>query len=1144
MKLVKLRFFATICAWLLIGWLAEGQVRGDLAVDEFFEKEIRPLLAEHCWQCHGETKQWNSLRLDSAAALTKGGDSGAVVVPGKPEESLLFQAVARGGNIEMPPDNPLSDKQIAVLRQWIQMGAPWPLESDTPQSSQSWKSHWAFQPLQQTLPPIAFSKSMPPASAVDSFVVHKLTQKNLQPAPPADRRTLIRRANYALTGLPPSYEEIERFVADPRDDALEQLIDRLLASPAFGQHLARTWLDVARYSDAKGYVYAREERFYVHSALYRDWVVDAFNSDMPYDRFIQLQIAADQVAPDHPPSLAAMGLLTLGRRFLGVTHDIIDDRIDVISRGVMGLTVGCARCHDHKYDPIPTSDYYSLYGVFQCSTDRQVELASPIADGNASPEYQAELDKRLKALADKTESSRQEAADRVRSRLADYLFAQSELQKYPEEGFDIIIAVDDLVPAFVRRWEAFLSRRDEKIDPIFGAWFRYASLPSDQFTQQAEQVSAQPSNPTEAKPPMHPWIADLFQTTPVDLRQVADRYGQLFARVSNKWKQLQATSPAEWFAEDQAWAEKARPLLDVLYGATAPCEVPDEEVIATETFFDSGTCNELWKLQGEVDRWRLQAPQSPTVAVALFDRASLSDARILRRGNPANKGPRVPRHFLSLFSDSPPTPFQIGSGRFELAQRVTHPSNPLTPRVWVNRLWQHCFGEGLVRTPSDFGLRAQPPSQPELLDLLATQLIQQGCSTKAIMRTIMLSDSFQRASAPSKETSVQPPLDDKELKNFTLASAVDPENRLLWRFAPRRLRFEELRDSWLHVSRSLDDRPGGKATEMFTSDDQHHRRTLYGLVDRQFLPGTLRIFDFANPDLHIGRRSETLVPQQALYCMNHPFLVHRARSLVSSLVAVQSPQSSPEQTEPTIERLYQQAVQRYPSPAERSAAAQFLAQPDEESESRPSEQSRAWSYGYAALDSTTGTLSGFTPLPYFTGSAWQGGAAFPDGGLGWVQLTPNGGHPGNDLQHASVRRWTAPMAMRVTIHSLAKHEPDVADGARFQVVSSRHGVLASAILKADQAQLNVASLQVQPGDTIDFVVDIIQQLNSDQYLWSPVIRQVDFQSVGESAANQVDTTTTVWDAAVDFAGPSQPRLTRWEQLAQVLLMTNEFAFVD
>ncbi|MBX3420965.1 MAG: PSD1 domain-containing protein [Pirellulaceae bacterium] len=1140
-----MRCWSIICVGLLVKLWIGGPVHAEHSADEFFETEIRPLLAEHCWQCHGATKQWNSLRLDSAEALAHGGDSGPVVVPGHPGQSLLYQVVSRGGDIDMPPDQPLSEPQIAALRKWIEMGAPWPSDSVAPTSPDAWKSHWAFQRLNQPLPPQIASGSRPAQNAIDSFITQRLAQHDLHPTPRTDRRSLIRRATYALTGLPPAYEEVEQFASDSREDAYEHLIDRLLASPAYGQHLARTWLDVARYSDSKGYVYAREERFYVHSALYRDWVVEALNSDMPYDQFIKLQIAADQVAADEPQSLAAMGLLTLGRRFLGVTHDIIDDRIDVISRGVMGLTVGCARCHDHKYDPIPTSDYYSLYGVFQCSTDRQVDLAAYRSDANTDTEFQAELDKRLKALADKTAASRQQAADRVRSRLADYLFAQSELHKYPEEGFDVILAVDDLIPAFVRRWEAFLSRRDGASDPIFGAWFQFAALPADQFTQRAEQVIKQLAHSTVAATHPHPWIAQLFQTSPSDLRQVADRYGELFSRVNDKWKQLQETRTAGWFEEDQAWVTKAGPLLDVLYGATAPCEVPDEEVIATETFFDSGTCNELWKLQGEVDRWRLQAPQPPTVAVGLFDRDSLSDARILRRGNPANKGSRVPRQFLSLLSESPQEPFKIGSGRLELAQRVVDPSNPLTPRVWVNRLWQHCFGEGLVRTPSDFGLRAQPPSHPEVLDLLATRLIEQGWSTKAIVRMIVLSETFRQASElPQQISDDQPAVVGQHLTSFTRAFQMDPDNRLLWRVAPRRLKFEELRDSWLRVSGSLDDRPGGKATEMFTAQDTHHRRTLYGLVDRQFLPGTLRIFDFANPDLHIGRRSETLVPQQALYCLNHPFLVYRAKSLIAALEAEQSVTNDPLSDSMSIQRLYRQVVQRDPSPTEQAAAELFLAQPDDDSNEKPSVESLTWSYGYAAIDQAAGTLSDFTPLPYFTGSAWQGSAAYPDGGLGWVQLTAAGGHPGNDLQHASVRRWTAPAAMSIAIQSLAKHEPDVADGVRLQIVSSRHGLLAAVNLRADQAELNVDRFDVQAGDTIDFVVDIIQQLNSDQYLWAPVIRQVADQDADQSAVNHTSTALTVWDAARNFTGPAQPRLSRWEQLAQVLLMTNEFAFVD
>lgn len=1134
-----------VCSWWLFGHFDATRAYAGPTDEDFFETEIRPILSEHCWQCHGEAKQWSSLRLDSAAALAQGGDSGPVIVPGKPEESLLFQAVSRGGEVEMPPEKPLNEEQIAALRHWIELGAVWPADSAGPAASDAWKSHWAFQPLRRPLPSLAGSSGKRPGGAIDSFIIQELLQRNLHPAPTADRRTLIRRASFALTGLPPTYDEVEQFLSDPQEDAYERLIERLLATPAFGQHLARTWLDVARYSDAKGYVYAREERFYVHSALYRDWVVDALNSDMPYDQFIKLQIAADQLVPNDPPSLAAMGLLTLGRRFLGVTHDIIDDRIDVVCRGVMGLTVGCARCHDHKYDPIPTSDYYSLYGVFQCSTDRQIDLSAYSSHVKPDPAFQAELGKRLKDLAEKTTSSRRDAADRVRSRLADYLFAQSELHKYPEEGFDIVLAVSDLIPAFVRRWEAFLAGRGGLNDPIFGAWFQMAALPTDQFILQSEEIASQLSNRSATTVRLHPWIAELFQSGPSDLRQVADRYGELFLKINDKWRQLQAIERDRWSKDDQDWVKEAEPLLDVLYGASAPCEVPDEEIIATETFFDSGTCNELWKLQGEVDRWRLQAPQSPSVAVALFDRVNLSDARILRRGNPANKGPRVPRHFLSLLSGSQPEPFRHGSGRLELAQQVVERSNPLTPRVWVNRLWQHCFGEGLVRTPSDFGLRAQMPSHPEVLDHLGLQLIDQGWSTKAIIRMIVLSETFQQASESHQETFDNMKRDTEASRDgIARASDIDPENRLLWRFAPRRLRFEELRDSWLRVSGSLDDRPGGKATEMFTVDDSHHRRTLYGLVDRQFLPGTLRIFDFANPDLHIGRRSETLVPQQALYCMNHPFLVHRVKSLVATL-KVDPPAVNKFQPDiQAIRRLYQLVFQRDPSPAEEAAAEQFLSQPDGEWEHKPSEQSRAWSYGYASIDETTSTLSGFTLLPHFTGVAWQGGTALPDGGLGWVQLTAVGGHPGNDLQHASVRRWTAPSSMRISIQSLAKHEPNVADGARFQIFSSRHGLLATASLRAEQAELNLNSLDVEAGDTIDFAVDIIQQLNSDQYLWAPVIEQNSEHQADGLVGSQLETTAVTWDAARDFIGPQQPRLTDWEQLAQVLLMTNEFAFVD
>ena len=341
---------------------------GDIVTQ--FETEVRPLLVERCQECHGSQMQSNGLRLDSQAALLRGGENGPAIVPGQPQQSLLIKAVRHEEGWDMPPKSPLSADQIATLEQWVAQGGYWPQDDVPPvaEAAQAAAQHWAFQPIQSPVPPAVNNRAWP-LTPVDQFVLARLEQAGLTPAPEADRRTLLRRLSYSLRGLPPRDEDVASFVRDSSPGAYERWVERYLESPEYGEHWARRWLDVARYSDTKGYVYGREERFWVHAWSYRDWVVQAFQEDLSYDRFLLLQLAADQVEDRRPGDLAAMGFVTLGRRFLGVKRDIIDDRIDVVSRGMMGLTVSCARCHDHKYDPIPTASYYSLDVVFDNSTE-------------------------------------------------------------------------------------------------------------------------------------------------------------------------------------------------------------------------------------------------------------------------------------------------------------------------------------------------------------------------------------------------------------------------------------------------------------------------------------------------------------------------------------------------------------------------------------------------------------------------------------------------------------------------------------------------------------------------------------------------------------------------------------------------------
>ena len=1081
---------------------------------EVFEKEVRPLLIGRCGKCHGAETAKAGLRLDSRLALMEGGDSGPALAPGRPEESLLIAAVRYAGDQKMPPDRKLNDEQIAALELWVSAGAPWPASPrPAPDSrAEAWRRHWAFQPIGNPPSPKVREAGWC-RNSIDAFVLAGLEAAGLTPSPQANRSMLIRRASYDLTGLPPTPEEVDTFVNDPDSDAYEKLVDRLLESPHYGEQWARHWLDVARYSDTKGYVYTREERFFVHAPAYRDWVVQALNADMPYDRFLLLQIAADQAAPGDRTALAAMGFLTLGRRFLGVTHDIFDDRIDIVTRGTMGMTVSCARCHDHKFDPIPTGDYYSLYGVFQNSTERLVRIAEPATRDEAYGAFEEELQRRQGKLQETLAASRDEASKRARERLADYLLAQRELNKFPEEGFDQVLTKSDLIPAFIRRWESYLAAGARADDPFFRPWREFAGLRDDEFSAQSAAVTREFARSGSAA--VNRLVARAFEEPPASIREVASRYGRLFAEVDRHWRDLCSRANANASAEPAALPDADEEALRrVMVGPQSPCEVPDEGIVSTEGFFDSGTCEALWKLQGEVDRWLIQSPRAPAYAVALVDREALREPRIFRRGNPAMKGEEVPRRFLSALAGPDRRPFAHGSGRLELAQAIVDPGNPLTARVWVNRVWQHHFGAGLVRTPSDFGLRADAPTHPELLDWLARRLMAGGWSTKALHRQILLSATYQQR--PDGPT--DPAARERALR-------VDPENRLLWRMTPRRLTFEELRDTLLAVTGELDRRLGGRAAELFPAGATNTRRTIYGLVDRQFLPGVLRLFDFANPDLHIPRRSETTVPQQALFTMNHPFLADRSRALVAATSATADDPAA------RIRKLYRAVYQRDPTEVQRRAALAFLDAATAEVLPAVPAESLAWQYGYGAIDESSGALRDFHPLPYFTGTAWGGGPSWPDPVLGWVQLTPRGGHAGNDLQHAAVRRWTAPRDGIVAIKSTAIHDVEAGDGIRCRLLSSRHGVIQSATVHHGQRDFNADSIPVKAGDTLDFVVDFHANLNSDQFLWAPTVREL-------AAA------PSTWDAARDFAGPPTALLKPWEQLAQVLLLANELMFVD
>ena len=1068
----------------------------DTSGREYFEKRIRPILAENCYECHSAQakKLKGKLRLDSRADILRGGETGPALLPGDPDKSLLINALKYGDkDLQMPPpkgdiSRKLSENIIADFVEWVRIGAPMPENEGAKTAAESSKPHWAFVPPTQPRLPNVKNEAWV-KTGVDAFILARLEANSLHSAAPADKRTLIRRATFDLTGLPPRPEDVNTFLADHSNEAYAKVIDRLLAAPEYGERWARHWLDVARYADTKGYVYAREERFFVHAWAYRDWVVRAFNDDLPYDRFLMLQIAADQMVAPRSPDLAAMGFLTGGRRFIGVTRDIIDDRIDVVTRGTMALTVACARCHDHKYDPIPTRDYYSLYGVFEPGVDQLVNLGPEITD--------EEFVKRATKFKDMMKKRRDEASARLRARMGDYLGAQLELSKYPDEGFDQLFSADDILPASVRRWRDYLHRTASSFHPVFAPWHALSKIPTDEFESKAEQTLEE----VRAAGKLNPLVATAFESAPKSMREAAERYGNLFKAIDKNEQPLASRSGAE-------------ELLRFLYDPRSPTTVPDTGIIANEQFFPTTVCEELWNLQGEVDRWLIKNNATPPHALISLDREPERSPRVFIRGNPARLGEEVPRQFPQVVAGPNRKPFQHGSGRLELAQAIVSPQNPLTARVMVNRIWLGHFGSGLVKTPSDFGFRAEPPSHPELLDWLAMQFIESGWSLKTMHRLIMLSSTYQQASVPDGA------------RGATRPTAIDPDNRLLSHFPRARLDLEESRDAMLAVSEELQLRIGGKPSELLGPNNT--RRTLYSLVDRQFLPATFRMFDFANPDIHVGQRHTTTVPQQALFFLNNPFMADRARTLARFDDKIPA--------EDRVRQLYEKIYQRPPTKEEVGEGIEFIAATSKDMLPVASKiRDTHWQYGWGEYDKEAKKVKSFNGLPHFTGSAWQGGVKWPDDRLGWVQLTATGGHPGNDLKHAAIRRWIAPADGKISIAGDLTHEPEAGDGIHALIVSSRGGELKNETVHHSTAALSLANIEVKKGDSIDFIVDIRENLNSDQFLWTPIIAL--------SASNEIEFS----DAARDFRGPNTPQmdpLQPWAQYAQALMLANEFSFID
>ncbi len=954
---------------------------------EFFEKKIRPLFAKNCYACHASntpTAQ-GGLRLDTPAGILKGGNSGALIDREKPENSILLRAISHEEkDLKMPPGKALPDEAIADIEDWVFAGAVLPKE-EAKQASGKRPKLWSLQPLAA------------PAGSIDSFVVAKLREKGLSLSKAADKRTLLRRLSFDLTGLPPSKAELDAFAADASPSAYERAVDRLLASPHYGERWGRHWLDVARYADSANDAVNNSQK-YPWSYTYRDWVIRSFNEDLPYDQFVQYQLAADRIPKLPTKHLAALGFLTLGREFPKNVPETIDDRIDAVTRGFLGFTVACARCHDHKYDPIPTRDYYSLYSIF-VNTKLPDEYPLLSAAGVAKAKDKAYLDRLAKARE-----------------------AQKEYQ--------------------VRRHRELL------------AFFR----------SQEEQ----------------------YRKAAAD----ADKLNALEVEEMTKDRQLNSYILSRW----RRHRKDAAALPD-------PLDIPLRDFALMYTEGDSNNSRDLrnrYNFSLVQYAYDGAAPRGMT----LQDVDEPKPVHVFLRGNPSNPGALAPPRFLTALAGEDATLFRDGSGRLELVRAIVDSKNPLTPRVMVNRVWAHYFGNGLVRTPSDFGFRGEAPTHPELLDRLAIDFVASGWSLKTLHKRIVMSATYRQSS-----------------DSVPAAEAVDPENLLLWRAPRKRLEVEALRDSMLVASGQLKREVGGLPFPL-DARPSVPRRTVYAFLERGKVPASLAAFDFAPPDQHAPMRFVTTVPQQALYFLNSAFVAEQA-AFLAARVKGKPPRAA-------IASLYEYTFGRGPSEKEVAAGLRFTSMPEE---TRVPANPGPWRYGYGEYDATKQAVMHFTEFGVFTNESWQEAATLPSVKSGMARLTSRGGEPAGNGTQSVTRRWIAPASGALRIEGALRHNQSAivyGDGVRGRIVSSRRGLLGEYFANGKSVDTNAKLESVEAGETIDFLVDNWKDPERDGFAWAITLKM----------------DGKLWTAKEEFSGPAAPKLDVWARYAQVLLQTNEFAFID
>jgi len=913
---------------------------------ELYLNKVLPILAENCFRCHSaqEQKDKGGLTLDTREAMLKGGDTGPAVVPGDTAKSLLLTAVSyKDADLQMPPKgDKLKPEQVAILTEWVKDGAPVSSNASAVKSkltglTDKARAHWAYQPVKK--PEIPVNKNQQWCrTPVDCFVLQKLEAENMLPAPDAPKETLIRRAYYDLLGIPPSPAEVDAFLADNSRDAWAKVVDRLLAMPQYGERWGRHWLDTARYSDTAGSNANGLDYKLANAWTYRDWVINAFNQDMPYDQFIVNQLAADLLPKEQQgrngENLAALGFITVGERF-GNGNDQINERIDTLSKGFLAMTVACARCHDHMFDPISQKDYYALHGIFSSiSEPRNKPQIGELPPRDQLLDFSQKEAVMMKDIRDTYYTQIRKINQGFRLKAPQYLEALTQSKEVPVSPDD---AKMDAKPdpkdpkakaarpmnrtpspyfAFIRAngldddTARLLERRaNKREDAVFGPLARLAEISSKDWAAKMPPllVEIQKGAMGRSKTKVNSVVSEVFRgVKPESLKSIKDvwaLYDKVFAAAAPKssvWMdQMAMTSGSSIPGVDDALGDLMQVPMQVQPGGNL--SYYDYRAIVDKL------PNKLQgPLQGVLTRYNdmmLTHPGAPAHAMIVAE-AQPKDSPVFIRGEANSKGDLVPRRFLDILSPGGKAkPFTQGSGRLELAKCIADKNNPLTARVAVNRIWMHHFGEGFIPTPDDLGTMSEKPTHPELLDWLASYFMETNWSVKKLHRVILLSRAYQESS----HIPVGSDYTDR-----------DPYNKMLWRANVRRLDFESVRDSLLTFSGQLDKSLGGKPVNL-TDEPYSFRRSVYGYVDRGNLPELMAAFDFSKPDMANSRRTSTVVPQQALFLMNSPMTVDVVRRIVNRPEYLRAADDRGR-----VSALYHIVFQRAPTPDEYKLALAFV----------------------------------------------------------------------------------------------------------------------------------------------------------------------------------------------------------------------------